>query len=107
MSKITDIWNSPKTEQLSSVLTAISNKPEMESFLRDVLTEKEILEISARLQAAIMLSEGIKYSQVVSETKLSSRTVARISNWLKNGKGGYQRAIDIVHHRHTSPAAAD
>jgi TrpR-related protein YerC/YecD len=80
----------------------------MQNFLRDVLTEKEITEISARLEAAKMLSEGQKYMEITQKTKLSSRTVARISDWMKNGCGGYGIVINqLNHHQHISPARAD
>ena len=79
----------------------------MQNFLRDVMTEKEIIEISARFEAAKMLSEGRKYTEIVTLTKLSSRTVARISEWLQNGCDGYRAALKTVHHDHLSPARAD
>jgi uncharacterized protein YerC len=43
-----------------------------------------------------MLNEKINYDRVILKTNLSSRTVARISNWLKNGCGGYKEAIKIL-----------
>lgn len=81
----------------------------MQNFLRDVMTEKEIIEISSRLQAAKMLKEGKKYTEVIEKTKLSSRTVARISDWMQNGQGGYEAALKIIneHHSHISPVRAE
>lgn len=80
----------------------------MQNFLRDVMTEKEIVEISARFEAARMLTEGKKYSEIIAATKLSSRTVARISEWLQNGCNGYQAALKTAnHHGHISPARAE
>lgn len=92
-----------------STLTTISDEQVMRSFLRDVMTEKEIIELSARLEAARMLSDGDKYTDIISKTKLSSRTVARISQWLKNGDGGYKAAIAAMnaHHSHLPPARAE
>ena len=81
----------------------------MQNFLRDVLTEKEIIEVSARLEAAKMLRAGAKYTNIVAATKLSSRTVARISDWLQNGTGGYDAALSVIddHHAHIPPARAE
>lgn len=89
--------------QLAEVLTAITDTSLMNAFLRDVLTEKEIIEISARLEAAKMLSAGESYTNIIKRTKLSSRTVARISDWLQNGCGGYRTVINNLHHTHTRP----
>ena len=100
------VWKGTSAQQLVEVLVSISDKTTMQNFLRDVMTEKEIIEVSARLEAARMLTEGKKYSEIVAQTKLSSRTVARISEWLKNGTSGYLKALGILksHQTHIPPA---
>ncbi len=103
----TSVWSIPDTATLSAVLTDIADETSMRNFLRDVMTEKEIIEISARLKVADMLSRGEKYAAVISATKLSSRTIARISDWLQNGTGGYQTALTRLHHAHLPPARAE
>lgn len=104
---VTSVWNTPETATLSAVLTAVTSEADMRNFLRDCMTEKEIIEISARLKAADMLSRGEKYADIIAATKLSSRTVARISDWLQNGTGGYQKALAQLHHAHLPPARAE
>ncbi|QQS17285.1 TrpR YerC/YecD [Candidatus Saccharibacteria bacterium] len=96
------------TRQFVDVLGAIRDEVTMQKFLRDVMTEKEIIEMSARLQAAKMLRDGATYADITTSTKLSSRTVARISDWLRNGAGGYDIALDMInaHHPHVPPARA-
>lgn len=94
------------SQQLAETLTAIADVPTMQAFLRDVMTKKEIIEISARLEAAKMLSEGASYVEIIKRTRLSSRTVARISDWLQNGPGGYQAVISGLHHGHILPETA-
>lgn len=104
---INKVWESDMTAQLAEVLARINNAETMRDFLRDVLTEKEITEISARFQAARMLDAGDKYTDIIRKTRLSSRTVARISEWRQNGRGGYAQAINIAnHHGHIRPARA-
>lgn len=100
-----NIWNSPQAQQLVLVLRDITDQSVLQNFLTDVLTEKEIVEISARLEAAKLLTAGEKYTSISKQTRLSSRTIARISEWLKSGKGGYQSALTIIakHHAHLSP----
>lgn len=105
---VNQVWNEVKARQLVEALVSVSDKTTMQNFLRDVMTEKEIVEISARFEAARMLAEGKKYTEIVATTKLSSRTVARISEWLQNGCNGYQVALKTVnHHAHISPARAE
>jgi TrpR-related protein YerC/YecD len=105
----TTIWDDRKAQQLAEALTSITDVRTMQNFLRDVMTEKEIVEISARFEAAKMLQASSKYTDIVAKTKLSSRTVARISDWLQNGCSGYQAALKTIniHHDHLSPARAE
>lgn len=102
------VWETATARQFAEVIAAIGDMQTMQNFLRDVMTEKEIIEISSRLEAAKMLQQGKKYTEIIEKTKLSSRTVARISDWMQNGCNGYQAALKIVntHHSHTPPARA-
>lgn len=102
--EVTSVWGREQPLLLAATLADITNLDEMKNFLRDVMTEKEIEEIGARFRAAQMLLQGMRYSDIVKETKLSSRTVARISDWLKNGTGGYSQVI--THHSHLPPVRA-
>ena len=105
---VNQLWEEEIAAQLAQVLVDIDNKNDMQNFLRDVMTEKEITEISARLEAAKMLKSGKTYVEIVEKTKLSSRTVARISDWMQNGTGGYEAVIKAIntHHDHIPPARA-
>ena len=106
---ITKVWKEKTAQQFAEVLVAIDNKQAMQNFLRDVMAEKEIIEISSRLEAARMLQTGSKYTDIIAKTKLSSRTIARISGWLQNGCSGYEIALQIIskHHNHIPPASAE
>ena len=101
MENVNDIWNEALPSRFARELCMISDEGLMQAFLRDVMTERELREAGARLRAAEMLRTGATYAQIVAETKLSSRTVARISEWLKGGAGGYASVLDRAH---TKPA---
>jgi TrpR-related protein YerC/YecD len=94
-----------KTESLIEAVLALRNKGEAKKFLRDLLTEEEILEFGNRWQTAQMLSQNISYSTIRDKTGLSPRTIARISKWLNNGKGGYKLMINRFnkHHHNSLP----
>lgn len=100
------VFKSDTARQFAETLVAIDDVTLMENFLRDVMTEKEIIEVSARLEAARMLRAGSKYTDIVATTKLSSRTVARISDWMKNGNNGYAAVLNQTHHDHIPPVRA-
>ena len=96
-------WNNQKTKELIEVILAIKKEKEAKAFLRDLMTEKEIIELGNRWKAARMLSVNLSYPKIQKETGLSTRTIARISDWIKNGKGGYRTMINKVNiHHHNS-----
>lgn len=88
-----------------SALLSIEEPEQMKAFLRDIMTDKEITELSSRLKAAEMLLDSEKYTDIAKATGLSSRTIARISNWIKSGDGGYRTVINNLkaHHSHIPP----
>jgi TrpR-related protein YerC/YecD len=102
------VWKTDTARQFADVLTAIDDAKTMQNFLRDAMTEKEIIEIGARLKAAQMLQQGKRYTEIIETTKLSSRTVARISDWMQHGCNGYAAALKLTstHHDHIPPARA-
>lgn len=97
MNNINDIWNEAMPSRFATELTDISDMSLMRAFLRDVMTGSELREISARLRAAEMLRDGCTYKVIAKETRLSSRTIARISEWMRSGAGGYAAVLDHAH----------
>lgn len=80
-------------KQLLYAIYSLENEQEADQFLRDLLTEQELLEFANRWKTAQMLDKKISYSTIKKETKLSSTTIARVSKWLTKGTGGYQLMI--------------
>ena len=78
---------------LLETVLELRTKREARRFLRDLLTEDEIQMIVARWRVARSLDAGQSYREIESQTGLSSRTIARISRWLKRGEGGYRLAL--------------
>lgn len=94
-------WDNKKTEDLLLNVLAIKNLKEAKMFFRDLMTEGELLEFGNRWKAAKMLSKGLSYPEIQKKTGLSTRTIARISKWLKKGKGGYRLALNKLHHHNS------
>jgi len=76
-------------DDLYAAITRLESLEECRKFLRDLLTETEIREFAERWKVARMLAQAIPYTTIEKETGLSSRTIARVHKWLKQGKGGY------------------
>jgi len=96
-------WNNKNSKDLFNTITRLKTEKQARNFLRDLLTEQEIIEFSNRWKAAQMLEEKISYAKICKQTGLSSRTVARISKWLNLGMGGYKKMINELHHGNSSP----
>ena len=94
-------WNEKKNKQLVEAILALKTADETERFLRDLMTEKEILELSNRLEAASLLTQDVQYNTIIEDTGLSSTTIARISKWLKGPLGGYRLILNRISNHHT------
>ncbi len=97
-------WKTKENKKLIQAILALENNDEVERFLRDLMTKKEIEELANRLKAAEMLTRKVPYSAIEQETGLSSTTVARVSRWLKGKEGGYRAIIGKLHHHNSIPS---
>ena len=77
---------------------ALRTAREVQRFLRDLLTEKEIEEFGKRFETAQMLKAKVPYSSIEKKTGLSSTTVARVARWLHKGAGGYRLVLGRLKH---------
>ena len=101
MSKIK--WEKEQNKQLLKAFLALKNTNEAKRFLRDLMTEKEILEFANRLEAASLLFQGVQYNTIIESTGLSSTTIARIAKWLRGPLGGYRLILNrLSNHHHLS-----
>lgn len=87
-----ELWDREASDLLRALLR-LRTMPEARRFLRDLLTEDEIRMMVERWRVARLLDAGRSYKDIERETGLSSRTIARISRWLKEGEGGYRLVL--------------
>lgn len=80
--------------KLYDIITQLKNRNEVEEFLKDLCTNKEIEQMAQRIKAAELIAEGKTYNQITDELDISSATIARVSQALKYGNG-YKRFIQI------------
>ena len=78
---------SEKIENLYQMILKLETIEECKVLLEDLCTRKEVANMAERLYAAQLLLEGKTYSQVISETSISSATLSRISQCVQFGKG--------------------
>jgi TrpR-related protein YerC/YecD len=101
------IWEGEAAQEFLQAIMSLDNKSAAEAFLADVLTTNEINEFGNRLRTAKMLKAGKSYNEIQSVTGMSTTTIARVSEWLKTGAGGYDlvlRQLINEKHSHITPS---
>ncbi|MDD2870905.1 MAG: YerC/YecD family TrpR-related protein [Candidatus Gracilibacteria bacterium] len=84
------------SDNIITVLSQMNTQTDVFNFLRDLLSEKEIIEFSRRFDVALLLDQKVPYTQIEEKTNMSSTTIARISKYLKGDNAGYQKAISVL-----------
>ena len=81
-------------EFLYRSIVSLENVEDCKNFFHDICTASELQEMSRRLKAARMLSDGIVYSEIASKTGLSTATISRVNHCLKYGNDGYHKVLE-------------
>ncbi len=89
-----DIFKNEGVELLVNALMMLDTREEYENFLEDLLTTKELLDLSQRLMVAKLLTEKKVYSKIAEETGASSATISRVNRSFCYGKDGYKNLFD-------------
>ena len=90
--KTNERWSTSGKNLLKAILK-LRNLREAEKFFRDLLTKKEIIEISNRWQVARMLENNMSFNEIRRTTGLSPNTITPINHWRKKGTGGYSALL--------------
>jgi len=86
-------WPANKHRELFRTIASLRDPGEVERFLRDLCTRSELDAMAHRWQVARLLEEGLPYVEVARKAHASTTTVTRVSQWLRNGEGGYALAL--------------
>lgn len=84
------------TQELVKLLVMADDEEFVSDLLEDLFTTREIRDLASRLQVARMLDDGMSYSEIEKETKVSATTIARVSKCLSEGSGGYKKALEML-----------
>ena len=82
--------------QFYKAVLALENEEECRRFFDDVATIKEVIDLSARLEVARMLTEGAVFSEISRETGASSATISRVNKCITYGEGGYETVLSRI-----------
>ena len=76
-----------KIDQMFRLFLSLDNLEDCRALFDDLCTRKELEKMAERIHAAKLLLEGKTYSQVISQSDISSATLSRVSRCVQYGKG--------------------
>ena len=75
-----------------AVLT-LKNEDECRRFFQDLCTVSELKAMEQRMDVAMLLDDGLIYSEVLDKTGASTATISRVNRALQYGADGYKTVI--------------
>ena len=90
MSKFLD---KPESNTLYRAIVALKDEEECYRFLQDLCTVSELKAMEQRINVAMLLDEGLIYSEILERTGASSATISRVNRCLHYGADGYRTVI--------------
>lgn len=90
MSKFLD---KPFTDTLYQAIASIKDEEECRKFLQDLCTVSELKAMEQRMEVAMLLDQGLIYSEILERTGASSATISRVNRCLHYGADGYRTII--------------
>ena len=83
-------------EYLYKGIITLDDPEDCKNFFEDLCTVSELQEMSRRIKAARMLSDGYVYSEIATQTGLSTATISRVNHCIKYGNGGYSKVLESI-----------
>lgn len=87
------IFDREDTEILLKALVSLESEAEARLLLEDLLTAKEVADLTQRLRVAQLLLKDENYATVSQETGASSATISRVNRCVVYGGGGYETIL--------------
>ena len=81
---------------LIKAILSVETEEECEALIEDLMTIKEINDMSQRMLVAKLLSKQTVYNKIVEETGASTATISRVNRAYTYGSGGYKKALSAI-----------
>ena len=85
--------NKPASDPLYKAIACLETEEECRRFLQDLCTVSELKAMEQRMDVAMLLDEGLIYSDILERTGASSATISRVNRCLHYGADGYRTVI--------------
>jgi TrpR-related protein YerC/YecD len=82
--------------KLAKSLSSLRSAEEGAQFLKDLLSEGEVLILAKRLEIAELLLQGQTYQAIRNDLKVAFNTIARVQTWLDIYGEGYRTVINRI-----------
>ena len=86
-------WDKPASDTLYRAIASLRGEDECRRFLQDLCTVSELKAMEQRMDVAMLLDEGLIYSEILEKTGASSATISRVNRCLHYGADGYSTII--------------
>jgi len=83
-----------KSDLLYKAIMTLKTEEECYRFFQDLCTISELRSMEQRFEVAMLLSEGMIYTDILDKTGASSATISRVNRSLLGGTGGYESVLD-------------
>lgn len=81
-------------ELLCEAILSLKDAEECRNFLSDLCTVAELKAMEQRMEVAMLLADGMIYSEILEKTGASSATISRVRrSMLDGGAGGVMREV--------------
>ena len=84
------------SDLLYESILSLQSVDECKRFFQDLCTMSELRAMEQRFEVAIMLSDGMIYSDILERTGASSATISRVNRSLQYGAKGYEAVLPRV-----------
>lgn len=87
------VFEKVSSDTLYEALITLKDVDECRRFLQDLCTVSELKAMEQRMEVAMLLDEGLIYSDILDRTGASSATISRVNRALHYGADGYKSVI--------------
>ena len=85
--------NKPSSGILYEAIASLQDVEECKKFLQDLCTISELKAMEQRMEVAMLLDQGLIYSEILARTGASSATISPVNRCLHYGADGYRTII--------------
>jgi len=88
------VFDTHEGEIFIKAITKLRTPEEVGELFSDLFTPGEARTLVSRFKAALLLDDRVPYLDIQKQTGLSSATIARVSQAMQYGTGGYKKILD-------------